>query len=172
MDRITRRAYAKINLGLDVIKRRPDGYHEVKMIMQTVGIYDVLTFFRKKKRDGSPSITISMDNGELPSGEGNLVYKAAALTMEAFGIREGVEITLEKNIPIAAGMAGGSADAAAVFHGMKELFGLPMEQEEMKRLGVKIGADVPYCIMGGTALSEGIGEVLTPLAPPPAAIRR
>ncbi len=90
MDRITRRAYAKINLGLDVIKRRPDGYHEVKMIMQTVGIYDVLTFFRKKKRDGSPSITISMDNGELPSGEGNLVYKAAALTMEAFGIREGV----------------------------------------------------------------------------------
>ncbi len=169
MDRITRRAYAKINLGLDVIKRRPDGYHEVKMIMQTVGIYDVLTFFRKKKRDGSPSITISMDNGELPSGEGNLVYKAAALTMEAFGIREGVEITLEKNIPIAAGMAGGSADAAAVFHGMKELFGLPMEQEEMKRLGVKIGADVPYCIMGGTALSEGIGEVLTPLAPPPAA---
>lgn len=179
MDQITRKAYAKINLGLDVIRRRPDGYHEVKMIMQTVGIYDVLTFRKKERLEGSPQITIALELKEtqgmafskeaLPCDKSNLIYKAAALIMETYDIREGVEITLQKNIPIAAGMAGGSTDAAAVFHGLNELFSLSMSLEDMKKLGVKIGADVPYCIMGGTALSEGIGEILTPLPAPPKA---
>lgn len=164
MDQIIRKAYAKINLGLDVIRRRPDGYHEVKMIMQTVGIYDVLTF--RKSKGG---ISISLDKEELPAGRENLIYKAADLIMKEYGIREGVSVFLEKNIPIAAGMAGGSTDAAAVFHGMNELFDLSMNLEDMKKLGVKIGADVPYCILGGTALAEGIGEILTPLPAPPAA---
>ncbi len=167
MNEITRKAYAKINLGLDVIRKRPDGYHEVKMIMQTVGIYDVLTFKKSKTGGGLPVISISLDNEELPCDKGNLIYKAAELIMQTCHLKEGVEISLQKNIPIAAGMAGGSTDAAAVFHGLNELFGLGMSLEEMKKLGVKIGADVPYCIMGGTALSEGIGEILTPVPAPP-----
>lgn len=173
MSQITRKAYAKINLGLDVIRRRPDGYHEVKMVMQTVGIYDVLTF-RKKEASEDALISVSIERNdaskeELPSDKSNLIYKAAELIMTAYHIRQGVEITLCKNIPIVAGMAGGSTDAAAVFHGLNELFALSMSLEDMKRLGVKIGADVPYCIMGGTALSEGIGEVLTPVPAPPEA---
>lgn len=173
MSQITRKAYAKINLGLDVIRRRPDGYHEVKMVMQTVGIYDVLTFRKKEvSEDALISVLIERNDAskeELPSDKSNLIYKAAELIMTAYHIRQGVEITLCKNIPIAAGMAGGSTDAAAVFHGLNELFALSMSLEDMKRLGVKIGADVPYCIMGGTALSEGIGEVLTPVPAPPEA---
>lgn len=164
MDQITRKAYGKINLGLDVLSKRPDGYHELKMVMQTVGIYDVLTF---QKNEGS--IRISTDHEELPGDKGNLIYQAAELIRETYGISEGVTITLQKNIPIAAGMAGGSTDAAAVFHGMNELFGLSMSLDDMKKLGVRIGADVPYCIMGGSALSEGIGEILTPLPAPPKA---
>ena len=179
MEQITRKAYAKINLGLDVVRRRPDGYHEVKMIMQTVGIYDTLTFKKKEQREDVPQIMIKLEQGdttgtaslkeELPCDESNLIYKAAALIMKTYDIREGVEITLLKRIPIAAGMAGGSTDAAAVFHGLNELFAISMDLEAMKELGVLIGADVPYCIMGGTALSEGIGEILTPLPAPPAA---
>lgn len=169
MNEIVRKAYAKINLGLDVLRRRPDGYHEVKMIMQTVGIYDVLTFKKSGKEGEFPNISISLDNEELPCDKGNLIYKAAELIMETYHIKEGVEISLQKNIPIAAGMAGGSTDAAAVFHGLNELFDLCMNLEDMKKLGVKIGADVPYCIMGGTALSEGIGERLTPVPAPPEA---
>ncbi|MGN0365012.1 MAG: 4-(cytidine 5'-diphospho)-2-C-methyl-D-erythritol kinase [Suilimivivens sp.] len=165
MDCVMRKAYAKINLGLDVIRRRPDGYHEVKMIMQSVGIYDVLSF-KKSEKSG---IFISLDHAELPCDQDNLIYKAAKLIMDACDIRSGVEITLNKNIPIAAGMAGGSTDAAAVFHGLNELFQLGMSLQEMKEMGVKIGADVPYCIMGGTALSEGIGEILTPIPAPPKA---
>lgn len=165
MNQITRKAYAKINLGLDVLRRRPDGYHEVKMIMQTVGIYDVLTFGKKAEA----GILLTVNNEELPCDKNNLIYKAAEIVMQAYDIKEGVKIELEKNIPIAAGMAGGSTDAAAVFHGLKELFTLPMDVEEMKKLGVKIGADVPYCIVGGTALSEGIGEILTELPAPPKA---
>lgn len=170
MDHITRKAYAKINLGLDVLRKRPDGYHEMKMIMQTVGIYDVLTFQKSGSRTKEPEISILLDNAELPADKNNLIYKAAMLIMQTYGIEEGVEITLNKNIPIAAGMAGGSSDAAAVFHGLNELFGLSMSLEDMKKLGVKIGADVPYCIVGGTALSEGIGEILTPLPAPPEAV--
>lgn len=170
MDCITRKAYAKINLGLDVLRKRPDGYHEMKMIMQTVGICDILTFQKSGSGAKEPEIIISLDNAELPSDKNNLIYKAARLIMETYHIQEGVEITLNKNIPIAAGMAGGSTDAAAVFHGFNELFGLSMSLEDMKTLGVKIGADVPYCIVGGTALSEGIGEILTPLPAPPEAV--
>ena len=179
MEQITRKAYAKINLGLDVMRRRPDGYHEVKMIMQTVGIYDILTFQRKERCEGIPQITIKLEQEDvlgtaplkedIPCDESNLIYKAAALIMKTYNIQESVEITLWKNIPVAAGMAGGSTDAAAVFHGLNEMFALSMNFETMKELGVLIGADVPYCIMGGTALSDGIGEILTPLpAPPPA----
>ena len=163
MDSITRKAYAKINLGLDVLRRREDGYHEVKMIMQTVDIWDVLTFSRSEK----PGITLSVNKEELPASKDNLIYRAAELVMQKYNIQDGVIISLEKNIPIAAGMAGGSTDAAAVFHGLKELFSLEMSVEEMQKLGVKIGADVPYCIVGGTALSEGIGEILSPLPAPP-----
>lgn len=163
MDSITRKAYAKINLGLDVIRRRPDGYHEVKMIMQTVNIWDLLTF----RKISDPGIFLSVDRQELPAGADNLVYKAADLIMRECHVDGGVEISLEKHIPVAAGMAGGSTDAAAVFHGLNQLYDLGMSIEQMQKMGVKIGADVPYCIMGGTALSEGIGEILTPLAPPP-----
>lgn len=162
---ITKQAYAKINLCLDVLRRRPDGYHDVKMIMQTVGIFDVLTFEKKEEA----GITLTVDHAEIPADGDNLIVKAARLVLDAYQLKEGVHISLQKNIPIAAGMAGGSTDAAAVFHGLKELFDLPMSVEEMKQLGVKIGADVPYCIEGGTKLSEGIGEVLTPLPAPPKA---
>lgn len=169
MNQVTRKAFAKINLGLDVLRRRPDGYHEVKMVMQTVGIFDVLTF-RKRAGEGTlPDISLTTDHEELSSGKDNLIYRAAELVMETYGVKEGVDITLNKNIPIAAGMAGGSSDAAAVFHGLNELFGLSMSLEDMQKLGIKIGADVPYCIMGGTALSEGIGEILTPVLSPPKA---
>lgn len=177
MSFITRKAYAKINLGLDVLRRRPDGYHEVKMVMQTVGIYDILTFRRMeavrlaeaKKNGQGPFIEISLDREDVPGGKENLIYRAAELIMQTFHIEEGVVITLQKNIPIAAGMAGGSTDAAAVFHGLNQLFDLHMSLEDMKSLGVRIGADVPYCIMGGTALSEGIGERLTRVEAPPGA---
>ncbi len=157
-DMLSRKAYAKINLGLDVIRRREDGYHEVKMIMQTVSLYDVLTFEK-----AAAGITVTTDKDELPGDENNLVYKAAKLLTETYRVKEGVRIELRKNIPMAAGMAGGSTDAAAVFHGMNELFGLGMTEQEMCGLAVKIGADVPYCIQGGTALAEGIGEILTKL---------
>lgn len=158
-NRITRKAYAKINLGLDVIRRREDGYHEVKMIMQSVGLYDVLTFYRREE----PGIEVVTDKTELPGDENNLIFKAARLLAEEYSISGGVRIELQKNIPMAAGMAGGSTDAAAVFHGMNELFGLGMNEEKMCRLGVKLGADIPYCIQGGTALAEGIGERLAKL---------
>ncbi|MBQ7775144.1 MAG: 4-(cytidine 5'-diphospho)-2-C-methyl-D-erythritol kinase [Lachnospiraceae bacterium] len=162
MESCVRKAYAKINLGLDVIGRLENGYHEVKMIMQTVGIYDVLTL--EKIPEG---IMVTTDNGELPTDENNLIYKSAKLMIEKYNIQEGVHIHLEKNIPIAAGMAGGSTDAAGTFMGMNELFELGAAEEDLRELGVKVGADVPYCIMGGTALAEGIGEKLTRLSTPP-----
>lgn len=139
-----------------------NGYHEVKMVMQTVGIYDVLTF--EKAPEG---IVITTDSGELPTDENNLIYKAARLMKERYGITEGVRIHLQKNIPIAAGMAGGSADAAATLKGVNELFELGAGKQELLEIGVKIGADVPYCVLGGTALAEGIGEKLTSLSPAP-----
>ena len=160
---ITRKAYAKINLGLDVVRRLPNGYHEVRMIMQNVGIYDVLTF--EKAEAG---ITLQVDHQELPADGSNLIWKAAKLLLDTAGIQGGVRITLEKHIPIAAGMAGGSTDAAAAFLGINELYEIGYDIEQLKALGVKIGADVPYCIQGGTALAEGIGEILSELPAPPA----
>ncbi|MDD6812730.1 MAG: 4-(cytidine 5'-diphospho)-2-C-methyl-D-erythritol kinase [Lachnospiraceae bacterium] len=163
MEQIVRKAYAKINLGLDVLRRREDGYHEVKMIMQTVGIFDTLTFVKKE----APGIFLRVDNKELSGGKENLIYRAAELLMKKAGVEQGVEITLEKRIPIAAGMAGGSTDAAAALHGINELFALGYSLEELQALGVTLGADIPYCLAGGTALSEGIGEILTKLPSPP-----
>ncbi len=169
MEQLKQKAYAKINLSLDVVRRRDDGYHEVKMIMQTVGLYDELTM---EKCGQGIHVTVSMGDGflgeTLPADENNLVYKAAKLIMDRYELCEGVRIHLDKHIPIAAGMAGGSTDAAAVIRGMNGLFRLGMDLEDMKKLAVKIGADVPYCIEGGTQLSEGIGEVLTPLRAAPA----
>lgn len=162
MSKLEIKAYAKINLGLDVVRRLENGYHEVKMVMQTVGIYDVLTF--EKTPEG---IIITTDSGELPTDENNLIYKAARLMKERYGITEGVRIHLQKNIPIAAGMAGGSTDAAATLRGVNELFELGASKQELMELGVKIGADVPYCVLGGTALAEGIGEKLTSLQSAP-----
>ncbi len=158
MDKCIRKAYAKINLGLDVVRRLENGYHEVRMIMQTVGICDVITL---EKTDAD--IIVTTDNGELPTDENNLIYKAAELMMDKYDIKQGVRIHLEKHIPIAAGMAGGSTDAAGTFIGMNQLFGCGASEEDLRELGVKVGADVPYCIMGGTALAEGIGEKLSKL---------
>lgn len=165
IDKTTQRAYAKINIGLDVLRRRADGYHEVKMIMQTVDIYDELVLERRKQ----PGIELRMDNSELPSGGDNLICRAADLLFREKKITEGVNISLTKRIPIAAGMAGGSADAAAALRGVNELFDLGYSLTELQALGVGLGADIPYCLAGGTMLSEGIGEILTPLPAPPAA---
>ncbi len=163
MKQITKNAYAKINLALDVLRRRPDGYHDVKMIMQTVDIYDTLTFTAKEE----PGIVLKVDNSELSAGKDNLICRAAERLFAESGVTEGVEILLTKRIPIAAGMAGGSTDAAATLHGLNELFGFGYSLEELQKIGVELGADIPYCLMGGTALSEGIGEVLTRLPSPP-----
>ncbi|MDE7339504.1 MAG: 4-(cytidine 5'-diphospho)-2-C-methyl-D-erythritol kinase [Lachnospiraceae bacterium] len=164
MEQLKRNAYAKINLGLDVLRRREDGYHEVKMIMQTIDLYDTLTFCKKKE----PGIVLKIDKENLSAGRDNLVCRAAEKLFAKMGISGGVEIFLEKRIPIAAGMAGGSTDAAATLMGLNELFGFGYSLEQLQALGVTLGADIPYCLMGGTALSEGIGEVLTKLpAPPP-----
>ena len=157
------KAYAKINLGLDVIRRREDGYHEVRMIMQTIRMFDQL----EMEKCSRPGIRLATNLPYVPSNENNLVYKAAKLLMDEFQIPEGVEIRLGKFIPVAAGMAGGSSDAAAALVGMNRLFGLGLSQEELMLRGVKIGADVPYCVMRGTALAEGIGEKLTRLSPMP-----
>ena len=162
MDTLELKAYAKINLGLDVVRRLENGYHEVKMVMQTVGIHDTLIL--KKQKQG---ITVTTDSGEIPADENNLVYKVAKLLIETYDIKEGVRIHLEKRIPVAAGMAGGSTDAAAVFKGMNALFALGLSTEELQRQAVKLGADIPYCILGGTALAEGIGEKLTVLPDAP-----
>ena len=151
------RALAKINLGLDILGKREDGYHEVRMIMQTIQMYDVLDMKRVKK----PGISLSVNYPYIPNDERNLVYKAAKLLMDEFQIKEGVEIRLEKFIPVAAGMAGGSSDAAAALVGMNRLFKLGLSERDLMERAVNIGADVPYCVMRGTALAEGIGEKLT-----------
>lgn len=157
------KAYGKINLGLDVLRKREDGYHDVRMIMQTVGIFDRIDLIWKP----GPGIQVETNLYYLPNNENNLVYKAASLLMDEFHIKDGVTIRLKKFIPVAAGMAGGSSDAAAVLFGINKMFGLGLSMQELMKRGVKIGADVPYCVMRGTALSEGIGEVLTPLPPVP-----
>ncbi|MCF0133025.1 MAG: 4-(cytidine 5'-diphospho)-2-C-methyl-D-erythritol kinase [Blautia sp.] len=157
------RALAKINLALDVLGKREDGYHDVRMIMQTISMYDVLEI----EKAGTPGIHLSVNLPFIPTDERNLVYQAAKLLMDEFDIKEGVKIHLEKFIPVAAGMAGGSSDAAAAFVGINRIFRLGLREEELMERAVKVGADVPYCIMRGTALAEGIGEVLTRLDPLP-----
>ncbi len=157
------KALAKINLGLDVLRRREDGYHEVKMVMQTIGIYDRIKLTRLKR----PGIHVKTNLYYLPNDGNNLVYKAAKLLMDEYGIPGGIFIDLKKYIPVAAGLAGGSSDAAAVLYGMNRMFRLRLSKRELMARGVKIGADVPYCIMRGTALAQGIGEQLSPLPPMP-----
>ncbi|MDO4327868.1 MAG: 4-(cytidine 5'-diphospho)-2-C-methyl-D-erythritol kinase [Lachnospiraceae bacterium] len=157
------KAYGKINLALDVLRRREDGYHDVRMIMQTVGIYDQVELQLKQE----PGITVETNLSYLPVNENNLVYQAANLLMKEFNVEQGLHISLRKFLPVAAGMAGGSSDAAAVLFGVNKMFQLGLSREELMDRGVKIGADVPYCILRGTALSEGIGEKLTPLPPMP-----
>ena len=157
------RALAKINLGLDILRKREDGYHEVRMIMQTIQMYDVLEMRKVKK----PGISLSVNYPYIPSDERNLVYKAAKLLMDEFQVKEGVEIRLEKFIPVAAGMAGGSSDAAAALVGVNRLFKLGLSEKDLMERAVNIGADVPYCVMRGTALAEGIGEKLTRIAQVP-----
>lgn len=157
------KAYGKVNLGLDVVRRREDGYHEVRMIMQTVGLYDRIDLTRKEQ----PGIALETNLYYLPDNENNLAYKAAKLLMDEFEIKEGVNIRIKKFIPVAAGMAGGSSDAAAVLFGVNKMFSLGLSLEELMKRGVRLGADVPYCLMRGMALSEGIGEILTPLDPAP-----
>ena len=162
---IVKKAYGKVNLGLDIIGRRSDGYHLVKMIMQSLDIYDTLTF---EKQESGIDITLAGEGGKgLSLGEDNLIYKAAACIIERTDYKGGIWITLDKNIPIAAGMAGGSSDCAAALKGVNELLEAGLSEEELREIGVTLGADVPYCVMGGTALSEGIGEELTRLTPLP-----
>lgn len=163
MDRMQLKAMAKINLGLDVLRRRADGYHEVRMVMQTVHIFDQLQL-EKRREEG---IFVRTNLYYLPENENNLVYKAAKILREEFRLTGGIAIHLKKYIPVAAGMAGGSSDAAAVLFGMNRMYDLGLSMEELMERGVKIGADVPYCIMRGTALAEGIGEILSPLPPMP-----
>ena len=162
-DHLDLKAYAKINLGLDVVRKREDGYHEVRMIMQTVNLYDRIEMDRTE--DGV--IRTETNLPFVPDGEGNLAWRAAKLLLDEKGIKDGVTIKIRKYIPVAAGMAGGSTDAAAVLVGVNRMFDLGFTKKELMERGVKLGADVPYCIMRGTALSEGIGEILTELPAPP-----
>ena len=159
MESIRLKARAKINLGLDVLGKREDGYHEVRMIMQTIGIYDRI-IINKIPED---EIRIVSNLSFLPVNENNLIYKAAKLFKDKYNFAGGVEVNLNKFIPVAAGMAGGSTDAASTLFGINKLFDLGLSTKTMMELGVGIGADVPYCVMRGTALAEGIGEKLTRL---------
>ena len=154
MEQITRKAYAKINLVLDVTGRLPNGYHEVSMVMQNVGIHDTLTFTKRE----DDQIVLTTNDGQLPLGEDNLIYKAVLLLRELTGNKDGVTIHLEKRIPVAAGMAGGSTDAAATLLGVNELLCLGLQKKQLQKESVRIGADVPYCVLGKTAHARGIGE--------------
>lgn len=168
MEQVVKKAYAKVNLALDVLRRREDGYHDVSMIMQNLDLYDVITFTVEDMSVGETSadyeIAISCQKDCVPTDESNLVYKAIAKMCDTYHLGGRIAVELQKNIPVEAGMAGGSTDCAAAFHAMNELYGLGLGVEELMRLGVTLGADVPYCILAKTARSEGIGEVLTPVA--------
>lgn len=151
-------ARAKINLTLDILGRRPDGYHEIETVMQTLQLCDRLVF--SPAEDG---IFLACDHPEVPAGEDNLVYRAARLLMEGTGKKGGAKIYLRKKIPVAAGLAGGSADAAAALKGLNRLWGLGLTPGELMSLGARLGADVPFCLAGGTALARGKGEALETL---------
>jgi 4-diphosphocytidyl-2-C-methyl-D-erythritol kinase len=161
MRQIEIKARAKINLTLDVIGKRPDGYHEVAMVMQTIDLHDLITLTAITE-----GIKITANNPEIPLGPENLVYKAVELIKPA-GFSGGIHIHIEKNIPMAAGLAGGSTDAAAVLKGLNSLWRLNLSLDELLGLGSRIGSDVPFCILEGTALATGRGEKLTPLAAAP-----
>lgn len=163
MDSIRLKARAKINLGLDVLGKREDGYHEVRMVMQTIGIYDRLILTKIPEEE----IRITSNLAFLPVNENNLIYKAIKLLKDEYHFSGGVSVDLNKFIPVAAGMAGGSTDAASTMFGVNRLFGLNLSMGKMMELGVRLGADVPYCVMRGTALAEGIGEKLTRITPVP-----
>lgn len=163
MDKLELKALGKINLGLDVLGVRENGYHDVRMVMQTVYLYDDVILHRKKK----PGIEVESNLYFLPTDENNIAYQAAKLLIDEFGITDGVSITLRKHIPVSAGMAGGSSNAAAVLYGMNRIFRLGLTEQDLMDRGVRLGADVPYCIMRGTVLAEGIGEQLTVLPPIP-----
>ena len=152
-------ANAKINLGLDVLGKRPDGYHDVRMVMQKVALHDELFI----ERTVEPGVVINTDKEFIPTGKDNLITKAAELMIRHYGLSGGIKINLIKNIPAAAGLAGGSADAAATLRAVNVLFDLGLSDDTLREFGVKIGADIPYCVSGGTVLAEGIGEILTPL---------
>jgi 4-diphosphocytidyl-2-C-methyl-D-erythritol kinase len=152
------KAYAKINLSLDVIGKREDGYHMLKMLMQTIDLYDIININKATK-----GINITSNKAYLPTDDRNLCYKAAKLFMEKYEIADGIDINIKKNIPVAAGLAGGSTDAAAVLKAMRDIYEVNVSNEQLMDLALKIGADVPYCIIGGTALCEGIGEKITKL---------
>lgn len=154
-----RKAYAKINIALDVVGKREDGYHLLRMIMQTVDIYDVI----EVKKNNIGEIRILTNKYYLPTDERNLAYKAAKIFMDDFKIKSGVDINIKKNIPVCAGMAGGSTDAATVLYLMNKVFNVNAKSKELEAIALKIGADVPYCIEGGTALCEGVGEEITKL---------
>ena len=159
MESIRLKARAKINLGLDVLGKREDGYHDVRMVMQTIGIYDRIIITKIPEDE----IRIKSNLYFLPVNENNLMYKAAKLLKDKCGYSGGVDIDLNKFIPVSAGLAGGSTDAASTLFGINKLFDLSLSMQELMDIGVEIGADVPYCVMRGTALAEGIGEKLTPL---------
>ena len=163
MDKLQLKAYGKINLGLDVIRKRPDGYHDLDMIMQMVDVYDDVIIEKKAGEE----IVVKADAAVLSNGKDNLAYMAAKMLFDEFGIKSGVEITIHKRIPIAGGMAGGSSDCATTLIGINEMFNLGLSKQQLMERGVKLGEDVPYCVLGGTAIARGIGEVLTPLPTPP-----
>jgi 4-diphosphocytidyl-2-C-methyl-D-erythritol kinase len=154
------KAYAKINISLDVVGKREDGYHLLEMIMQTIDLYDIINLEK-----AAAGINISCNRTYVPTDERNLAYKAASLFMKTYNISGGIDINIRKNIPVSAGLAGGSTNAAAVLKGMRDIYNAEIPDEELLRLGLSIGADVPYCIIGGTALCKGIGEVVIPLKP-------
>mgnify|MGYP000846264744 CR=1 FL=1 len=158
MEFVEVKARAKINLSIDVIKKREDGYHELKMVMQTVDLHD-----RIRLKAIKSGIELVCNHPFVPSDSRNLAYKAAQLFLDRYNVKSGVRIEIEKRIPVAAGLAGGSSDAAAVLKGMNELFSMGIENSRLMVDGKVLGADVPYCVKGGTALAEGIGDILTEL---------
>ncbi len=163
------KAYAKINLALDITGKKEDGYHEIRTVMQQIDIYDEIKLYAEAEISGNDDrgqILISCNDSIVPTDEKNLAYKAAKLLFDEFDITDAILIEIEKNIPVSAGLAGGSSDAAAVLKGINEYFGLGLSMDELILRGVRLGADVPFCIMGGTAYAGGIGEVLIPMEPP------
>lgn len=163
MNSLTDKSYAKINIGLDVIGRRDDGYHNLRMIMQSIDLYDIVTV----EKANTSGIYIKTNLPYLPTDKRNIVYKAADAFLQKFRIQDGLKVTLTKNIPIAAGLAGGSSNCAVTLKLLNELFNTGLSKTDLMDIGLTLGADVPFCFLLGTALSEGIGEILTPLKPMP-----